>query len=52
MPNGQQGGGSSINIINVTDKSLMQEYLYSEDGSKAVMNVVSANADKVKRIIR
>jgi len=49
-PNGSSGG--SINIINVTDKSMVDEYMFSESGEKAVMNVLSTNADKVKRVIR
>ena len=52
IPNGEGAGKSSINIINVTDKSMVDEYMFSESGEKAVMNVLSKNADKVKRIIR
>jgi hypothetical protein len=52
QPNGAQQQAQSINIINVTDKSQMDEYMFSEGGQKAIMNVISSNSDKVKRIIR
>ena len=52
QPNSGNAQAQAINIINVTDKSMMDEYMFSEGGQKAIMNVVSANASKVKRIIR
>ena len=51
----KDGGGQSqqsINIINVQDKSMVDEYMQSESGDSAVLNVLAKNAEKVRRIVR
>jgi hypothetical protein len=43
---------SEIKIYNITDPSSMVQYLASPAGQNAVINVISANAETVRRIVR
>jgi hypothetical protein len=41
-----------INIMNVTDTSLIGNYLASPEGSNVLLNVLSANGGAVRRLLR
>lgn len=46
---GGGGGGFSLTNVNVIDPALVSEYLSSDAGEKAVLNVISKNARLVKQ---
>jgi TP901 family phage tail tape measure protein len=56
---GSAGGGGSgqgaaaqpVNIVNVVDSSLMDQYLSSNSGQKMVLNILSANQPAAQRAI-
>lgn len=43
-----EGSGSSIRVINVLDKNLMQDYLTSSSGERILLNVIQRNASAIK----
>lgn len=47
----QGGGGSGYRIVNVMDPSLVEGYLQSAQGEKAVLNVISRNPSRVSQLI-
>lgn len=48
---GQAGAAAPINIVNVVDSSLIDQYLSSTSGQKLVLNVLSANQPAARRAI-
>jgi hypothetical protein len=48
---GSGSGGQSVQITNILDPRLFEQYAASSDGQKAILNVISKNAFQVKRIL-
>ena len=51
-PTMRQESTSSINIVNVIDPSMLDDYLATAEGQDAVLNVLSRRANTVRRILQ
>ncbi|MGM9571735.1 MAG: tape measure protein [bacterium] len=47
-----QQSGDGINIVNVVDKSMVQDYLSSSAGNKVILNVIQNNRNMIRRLIQ
>ena len=45
-------GKSEINIMNIVDSREIDKYMASSAGQKAILNVVSSNTQRLRRIMR
>jgi hypothetical protein len=45
------GGGQVVQITNIIDPRLFEQYAASSEGQKTIMNVISKNSFQVKRIL-
>ena len=50
--NDEKGGKTEINIINVVDQREMDIWAASAKGQNAIINVISSQADTVRRILQ
>jgi lambda family phage tail tape measure protein len=48
----QEKPQQSLNIVNVVDPQLLNQYLSSQAGQKAIVNVISNQAGQVKKILK
>lgn len=48
---GGTAGGQGINIINVQDPSLVENYITSSSGSKTLINVIESNRVAIRRLL-
>ena len=53
VPNGAAQGGEApqVNIVNVTDPNEVTGVINSQEGSEAIVNVVSKNARQIKQVL-
>ena len=51
VPATPAGGGQAVNITNLVDPREIDAYLASAAGQRAVLNVVSSNAQRVRRVM-
>ena len=49
VPAGAEG---SVQIVNVIDPNLFNQYLSSSAGKKAILNVISQQASSIKKVLR
>lgn len=51
LPAGASGGPMALRMANVVDPRMMNDYLNSPSGEKAVINHISRNATIIKQIL-
>ena len=49
--NGSSGGGE-VNVINVFDPNMLEEYLTTSSGEKTLVNVIERNSSSINQVLR